>query len=99
MFKKIWLALSPPVAQPVLLPRQSQIVNRRFPRMSWFYRNAIRPVLFAQDAESIHQRTLGMLSRAGRSQMACDAMRSFLGAPELPIDLFGLRFTNPAGLG
>jgi dihydroorotate dehydrogenase len=66
--------------------------------MSWFYRNAIRPVLFKQDAETIHHRTIGMLGRAGRSAMACDAMRSFLGAPKLPVNLFGLRFPNPVGL-
>jgi dihydroorotate dehydrogenase len=66
--------------------------------MSWLYRNTIRPFLFTQNAEAIHHRTLGMLSRASRSEMVCDAMRSFLGAPELPIELFGLRFPNPVGL-
>jgi len=66
--------------------------------MSWFYRNAVRPVLFSQDAESIHNRTMGWLSWAGRNQMVCEAMRSFLGAPELPVELFGLRFPNPVGL-
>jgi dihydroorotate dehydrogenase len=66
--------------------------------MSWFYRNAIRPVLFKQEAESIHHRTIGMLGWAGRNEMVCDAMRSFLGAPELPLELFGLRFPNPVGL-
>lgn len=38
------------------------------------------------------------LSCASRSEFACDAMRSFLAAPGLPIDLFGLRFPNPVGL-
>jgi dihydroorotate dehydrogenase len=66
--------------------------------MSWFYRNALRPVLFTQDAESIHNRTTRMLKWAGRHESVCDAMRSFLGAPELPIELFGLRFPNPVGL-
>src|SRR3974390_1644956 len=66
--------------------------------MSWLYRNALRPVLFTQDAESIHNRTMGMLSWAGRHEMVCDAMRLFLGAAELPVDLFGLRFPNPVGL-
>jgi dihydroorotate dehydrogenase len=66
--------------------------------MSWLYRNALRPVLFAQDAESIHQRTMGMLNWVGRNELVCEAMRSFLGAPELPIELFGLRFPNPVGL-
>ncbi|HEY2083889.1 MAG TPA: quinone-dependent dihydroorotate dehydrogenase [Verrucomicrobiae bacterium] len=66
--------------------------------MSWFYRAAIRPVLFTQDAESIHHRTMAMLAWAGRNELVCDAMRSFLGAPELPVELFGLRFPNPVGL-
>jgi dihydroorotate dehydrogenase len=66
--------------------------------MSWFYRNALRPVLFTQDAESIHHRTIGMLNWVSRHEMVCDAMRSFLSAPELPTELFGLRFPNPVGL-
>src|ERR1044072_8818494 len=66
--------------------------------MSWFYRKVLRPVLFTQDAESIHNRTIGMLNWARRHPGVCDAMRSFLGAPELPIELFGLRFPNPVGL-
>jgi len=66
--------------------------------MSWFYRNALRPLLFTQGAESIHNRTMGMLNWAGRHEMVCDVMRSFLGAPELPVELFGLRFPNPIGL-
>src|SRR6185437_11180046 len=66
--------------------------------MSWLYRKALRPLLFSQDAESIHNRTMGMLNWAGRHEMVRDAMRSFLGAPDLPIELFGLRFPNPVGL-
>jgi dihydroorotate dehydrogenase len=66
--------------------------------MSWFYRNALRPVLFTRDAESIHNRTIGFLRWASGNEMVSDAMRSFLGAPELPIELFGLRFPNPVGL-
>jgi len=66
--------------------------------MSWFYRNALRPLLFTQDAESIHNRTMAMLNWVGRNELVSDAMRSFLGAPELPIELFGLRFPNPVGL-
>jgi len=66
--------------------------------MSWFYRQALRPLLFTQDAESIHNRTMRALGWAGRHPSACDALQSFLGAPELPVDLFGLRFPNPIGL-
>jgi dihydroorotate dehydrogenase len=66
--------------------------------MGWFYRNAIRPVLFTQNAESIHQRTISILNWVSRHQLFCDAMHSFLGAPDLPVELFGLRFPNPIGL-
>ena len=66
--------------------------------MGWLYRNIIRPALFTQDAESIHNRTMAMLNWVGRNELVCDAMRSFLGAPELPVELFGLRFPNPIGL-
>lgn len=66
--------------------------------MSWLYRNAVRPVLFRQDAEQIHNRTMHALGRLSRNSLALDILRSFLGAPPLPVDLFGLRFPNPIGL-
>jgi dihydroorotate dehydrogenase len=66
--------------------------------MSWCYRHFARPILFTQDAESIHERTMRMLGWAGRHELVCEAMNSFLGAQGLPIELFGLRFPNPVGL-
>ncbi len=66
--------------------------------MSWFYRNLIRPVLFAQDSEEIHNRTLAALAWISRRGVLCDAMESLCAPPELPVDLFGLRFPNPVGL-
>jgi dihydroorotate dehydrogenase len=66
--------------------------------MSWLYRSTLRPALFTQDAESIHNRTMRMLNWVSRNELACGAMQSFLGAPELPVNLFGLRFPNPVGL-
>lgn len=66
--------------------------------MSWLYRNALRPVLFTQQAEEIHNRAMHMLGLLGRNVLALDALHSFLGAPSLPIHLFGLRFPNPVGL-
>lgn len=66
--------------------------------MSWLYRHAIRPVLFTQKAEDIHNRTMHMLGWAGRHDWALDALRSFLEAPPLPVDILGLRFPNPIGL-
>jgi len=66
--------------------------------MSSFYRHVLRPALFTQQAEDIHNRTMRALNFASRHEFVCDAMRSFLGAPTLPVDLFGLKFPNPVGL-
>ncbi len=66
--------------------------------MSWFYRKVVRPVLFANNAEQIHERTLRGLAWASRHPRVCGAVESFLAAPVLPVELFGLRFPNPVGL-
>jgi dihydroorotate dehydrogenase len=66
--------------------------------MSWFYRAAIRPLLFAQESENIHNRTLAALGRASRVGWGCDALASFYAAPALPVERFGLAFPNPVGL-
>lgn len=66
--------------------------------MSWLYRHLLRPALFTQDAEQIHNRTMRWLAWAARHEWICDAVESFLGAPALPTALFGLRFPNPIGL-
>ena len=66
--------------------------------MSWLYRNVLRPVLFTQNAEDIHNRTMRALAFASRHETVCAAMHSLLGAPELPVELFGLKFPNPVGL-
>ena len=66
--------------------------------MSWLYRTFLRPALFAQDSEEIHNRTLKALSCASRHEAMCDLLLSLYGTPPLPLDLFGLRFPNPVGL-
>src|SRR4051812_11405172 len=66
--------------------------------MSWFYRTCARPVLFSQDSEIIHNRTLKLLAWASRQDMLCDLLSTAYGSPALPVDLFGLRFPNPVGL-
>jgi dihydroorotate dehydrogenase len=66
--------------------------------MSWLYRHLLRPALFTQEPEQIHQRTLRVLGWVARHELARDAVASFLAAPELPISTFGLRFQNPIGL-
>jgi dihydroorotate dehydrogenase len=66
--------------------------------MSWAYRTLLRPWLFSQDSEKIHNRTIAMLARAARSQAACGLLASWFAPPELPVRLFGLEFPNPVGL-
>jgi dihydroorotate dehydrogenase len=66
--------------------------------MSWFYRHLLRPTLFAQDAETIHNRTMRALAWASRREWVCEALQSWFGAPKLPIDAWNLKFPNPVGL-
>jgi dihydroorotate dehydrogenase len=66
--------------------------------MSWFYRTLIRPALFAQESEEIHNRTLVALGWASRHESVCDALAAFHAAPALPVEVFGLKFPNPVGL-
>ena len=66
--------------------------------MSWLYRALVRPLLFTQESEEIHDRTLAALGVASRHAVLCDAAAAFCGAPELPVELLGLRFPNPVGL-
>src|SRR5436309_7951543 len=66
--------------------------------MGWIYRSLVRPILFAQDSETVHEKTLRMLGWLSRHELACDALGSFFGAPELRVQLFGLSFPNPVGL-
>jgi dihydroorotate dehydrogenase len=66
--------------------------------VSWFYRHCLRPVLFAQDAERAHDFTLKMLSWASRDPIDRRIIGNFFSAPELPVDVMGLKFPNPIGL-
>ena len=67
-------------------------------RVSWFYRRVIRPVLFTQDSERIHNSTLAALGYASHHDALRRITADFYAAPELPVELFGLRFPNPVGL-
>src|SRR5438105_1197221 len=66
--------------------------------MSWFYRHLIRPALFTQEAEAVHNQAMRALNRVGRHELARGALESFFGAPRLPVEVFGLKFPNPVGL-
>lgn len=66
--------------------------------MSWFYRRVARPLLFLQESEPAHNRTLAALAAAGGFGPARAALRACYGAPALPVTAFGLPFPNPVGL-
>src|SRR5277367_4520522 len=66
--------------------------------MGWPYKKLVRPVLFAQNAERVHNFTLNLLANASRDEFICNAVGKFFSAPELPVELFGLKFPNPVGL-
>jgi len=66
--------------------------------MSWLYRQLLRPFLFTQNPEAIHNLTMRSLGWVSRRALLCDLVESALGAPELPVELFGLKFPNPVGL-
>ncbi len=61
-----------------------------------FYRRALRPLLFTQNAETAHERTLDMLAAASRLTGRVP-IRS-LAHPALQVKLAGLTFPNPVGL-
>jgi dihydroorotate dehydrogenase len=66
--------------------------------MGWPYRKLVRPLLFKQDAERAHDFALKILARASRDEFICNAIGKFFAAPELPVEVFGLKFPNPVGL-
>ncbi len=66
--------------------------------MSWYYRHWLRPLLFLQDSERVHDRTLRWLAQLSSSSTLCQAMAGWFDTPELPVEAFGLRFPNPVGL-
>ena len=66
--------------------------------MSQVYRSFIRPALFEQDSEEIHDRTLRALNWVSRSPALCELTGALFAAPQLPVEVLGLRFPNPIGL-
>lgn len=66
--------------------------------MSWFYRNLIRPGLFACDSEWVHNRVLQGLGRTARTASGREFLKGLYDPPSLPVKLWGLEFPNPVGL-
>jgi dihydroorotate dehydrogenase len=66
--------------------------------MSWLYKRLARPILFTQNPEQIHNRTMHLLGWAGRHAPVRGLLKTLFSSPELPVDILGLRFPNPVGL-
>src|SRR5215469_4962865 len=66
--------------------------------MSWLHKKLIRPLLFRQDSETAHNKAVHSLARASHSRFALGLVKNIYGSPELPLEVFGLRFPNPVGL-
>jgi dihydroorotate dehydrogenase len=66
--------------------------------MGWLHKKLIRPLLFRLDSETAHNRAVGALARASRSRIALGVVGNIYGSPEVPTEVFGLKFPNPVGL-
>ena len=66
--------------------------------MGWIYRNCLRSLLFLQESEAAHNRVLKGLSLASKIPMLPMLADGLYGAPNLPVEIAGLRFPNPVGL-
>ena len=66
--------------------------------MGLLHKKLIRPLLFRQDSEVAHNKVVNVLARASRSKFALGIAEAIYGSPEVPTDVFGLKFPNPVGL-
>jgi dihydroorotate dehydrogenase len=66
--------------------------------MGWLHKQIIRPLLFRRDSEDAHNAAVQALARASGSRLALGLVKGIYGAPELPTEVFGLKFPNPVGL-
>ncbi len=66
--------------------------------MGWFHKKIIRPLLFRQDSERAHNAVIRQLALVSRDELLCSLVKKIYGAPELPTEVFGLKFPNPVGL-
>lgn len=66
--------------------------------MGWFHKKILRPLLFRRDSEKAHNFVVARLAQASQNPFACGLVKSLYGSPELPTEVFGLKFPNPVGL-
>ena len=62
--------------------------------------SVIRPLLFMQDAESAHEKTLWLLEQCSKYQPVLNLFNALHGQsyPELEVEYWGKKFKNPLGL-
>ncbi|HTL71956.1 MAG TPA: quinone-dependent dihydroorotate dehydrogenase [bacterium] len=66
--------------------------------MGWLHKKLIRPLLFRQDSERAHNKAVNALALISRDALLLNCVEKMFGAPELPTEVFGLKFPNPVGL-
>jgi dihydroorotate dehydrogenase len=66
--------------------------------MGWLHKKLIRPLLFRQDSETAHNKAVNSLARLCHSRFALGVVEGIYGSPEVPTEVFGLKFPNPVGL-
>jgi dihydroorotate dehydrogenase len=66
--------------------------------MGWLHKKVLRPLLFRQDSEIAHNKAVNALARVSGSSLALGVVKAIYGSPELPTEVFGLKFPNPVGL-
>jgi dihydroorotate dehydrogenase len=66
--------------------------------MGWLHKKLIRPLLFRQDSETAHNQAVRSLAYISRDELMLNCVKKKFGAPELPTEVFGLKFPNPVGL-
>ncbi|HSY17719.1 MAG TPA: quinone-dependent dihydroorotate dehydrogenase [Candidatus Acidoferrales bacterium] len=66
--------------------------------MGWIHKKIIRPLLFRQDSEIAHNQAVNSLALLSRDDCLLACVKKIYGAPELPTEVFGLKFPNPVGL-
>ncbi|HEY2329672.1 MAG TPA: quinone-dependent dihydroorotate dehydrogenase [Verrucomicrobiae bacterium] len=66
--------------------------------MGWLHKKLIRPLLFRQDSERAHNAVVRQLGFVSRDEFLLGCVKKVFGSPELPTEVFGLKFPNPVGL-
>jgi len=66
--------------------------------MGFLYRLIARPIMAAQDSEKAHSRVIKKLERFGKWKLTRGMMSALYSSPELSVERFGIKFSNPVGL-